>query len=798
MKVECSCGAKYEFEIRPEMRDHPVQFICAACGLDASQFVDGLVRRELGQSGTPAGAPVPAIAASAAPAGLVLESSSEPTRVSGVRLQHTESTTASAGSAAEAETQPHCPRHPSELAAAKCYVCSRPICPKCMELFGYVCSPLCKAKADSHGIKLPIYEGQRSRIEARRWRKMVWASSVTGGVVVLLLGVWFWYAWFGCEPKVIFSTRFPEPAYSGQSAVTGKEKDQLVFLHGPVLARYDLKSGKEIWSRRIIDQKVIDQAVAKQQHATQLLIGKANAEAWEDVPKMPSADKLAREMEREVTAELELHVRGQNVWVTSPEKIVQYDWQTGKTAKEIPIQAGQGEALYRGNELLLVGTGGGKASVTHIDLETGATRTEELGENEAKMVADSGTKTDARSSTPGSVNQASAGLPTGAAPGGGKAMDPATVAAQAQHLSYPEKIALPAMLAANMNQQRALKEMDDAGMHSTTAYATLEALGGYSLVPSKDGFLEFGVKLLESHIVTRSAMKPGSGKSVLDGNISAGRSMEASSDLLNEMQRENGGDLVQEDHSRYQVTVRRPGTDSAWTGEVVGPPKLYPLDSVSVVAADKLIIVLDQANKKLWQSTLSYNVVPGLAALDEESATYGQGPCVERKGSLYVFDQGVLSAFGLKTGDARWRLPSVGIAGLFFDNKDMIYVNTTTASHESLKYSRQIDLSAKVNSVIMKLDSRDGKILWSIPSRGLVNYVSGKFILTAQATIPSDDSESEEEKVPWMRIRRLNPANGNTVWDHFQQRAPLDIAFDQNTIRLVFKKEVQVLRFPSF
>src|SRR5581483_1541024 len=139
-------------------------------------------------------------------------------------------------------------------------------------------------------------------------------------------------------------------------------------------------------------------------------------------------------------------------------------------------------------------------------------------------------------------------------------------------------------------------------------------------------------------------------------------------------------------------------------------------------------------------------------------------PCVERKGTLYVFDQGVLSAFDLKSGDARWRLPSVGIAGLFFDDHDMIYVNTTSASHETLKYSRQIDLSQKVSAVILKLDSRDGKILWSTPSRGLINYVSGRFILSAQSTIPDqdDDTESDEQKIPWMRIRRLNPSDGRT------------------------------------
>jgi hypothetical protein len=276
--------------------------------------------------------------------------------------------------------------------------------------------------------------------------------------------------------------------------------------------------------------------------------------------------------------------------------------------------------------------------------------------------------------------------------------------------------------------------------------------------------------------------------------------MELATEMLNEAQRSNGGDVVQEDHSRYQVTLRRPGSDNAWIGEVIGPPRLYPLDSVNVLAAEKLIIVFDKANKKLWQSTLSYNVKPGLATLDEESSTYGLGPCVEKNGSLYVFDEGVLSAFDIINGSARWRLPSVGIVGLFFDDHDMMYVNTTTATHDRLKYSRQIDLSQKVSSVILKIDSRNGKILWSEESKGLVNYVSGKFILASQSSIPDnpDDSDTGLEKQPWLRIRRINANNGREVWDHFQERAPLDIAFDQNTIRLVFKREVQVLRFPKF
>jgi hypothetical protein len=49
------CGVKSAFEITEEMHHHPVRFACPACGLDASEFVDGLIRQELGQNATPTG-----------------------------------------------------------------------------------------------------------------------------------------------------------------------------------------------------------------------------------------------------------------------------------------------------------------------------------------------------------------------------------------------------------------------------------------------------------------------------------------------------------------------------------------------------------------------------------------------------------------------------------------------------------------------------------------------------------------------------------------------------------------------
>jgi hypothetical protein len=48
-----------------------------------------------------------------------------------------------------------------------------------------------------------------------------------------------------------------------------------------------------------------------------------------------------------------------------------------------------------------------------------------------------------------------------------------------------------------------------------------------------------------------------------------------------------------------------------------------------------------------------------------------------------------------------------------------------------------------------------------------------------------------------LSIKRLNPSNGHIIWEHCQDQCPCDVRFDRNSIRLIFKKEVQVLRFFS-
>jgi len=161
-----------------------------------------------------------------------------------------------------------------------------------------------------------------------------------------------------------------------------------------------------------------------------------------------------------------------------------------------------------------------------------------------------------------------------------------------------------------------------------------------------------------------------------------------------------------------------------------------------------------------------------------------------------------LTAFDPATGNARWRLPSVGIAGLFFDDQGMLYVNSTTASPENIKYSREIDVEQKTDAVFLKLDPKTGRILWKSEPGNFVSYLSGKFIYTYYIHDSGSDPGAAladlagiDRTPSFMRIRRINPANGRIMFDYQQNGAPLYLQFQQNMIGCVFRKGVQVLKF---
>src|SRR5208337_1826696 len=186
----------------------------------------------------------------------------------------------------------------------------------------------------------------------------------------------------------------------------------------------------------------------------------------------------------------------------------------------------------------------GKPVVTHINLTTCETRTEDISAPPPAVATTAksdlpAAKSSGNATAASKRNATKAGLPIGM-PGqdAGKVMDPKKVADQAQHLSYAAKIALPAILAHNMNQARTLAAYDDQpGNGSSPAAADPESAPYTSLIPTKDGFLQFSVKLLESRITTRTALKPAPAKSALNGNLTVSKTTELANEMLNEAQR---------------------------------------------------------------------------------------------------------------------------------------------------------------------------------------------------------------------------------------------------------------------
>lgn len=724
-----------------------------------------------------------------------------------VRLSH--GATRAAATPDVADTR-FCPKHPQQRVTEKCVVCGKGICPKCMQLFGYVCSPHCKEKADLQGIEIPVFAGQRDVVQNREWGKIALIAKLAAALIIVGVGVWIWYAWFGSQPKPSFAVRFEdEPAMSGSSAVC--PEGQIVFLHGSKLARYDLKSKKEVWLRHLVDKKKIADKAAAEVKEMQAEAAKGDR-TW----KIPDVQELTKDLTRAAESSLSLEVRGQNIWVADGGKIRRYDWATGEAKDSVEFNGEFSAAIHRGDELeLREPLEFGRLAITRFNLASGKVSKTEIGdlpkvETPAVATAASKTNKNAKTSTVASKTPTKLTSTPGAKP-----LDPQKLAAAVGSASVPAKLAAPATISVAVQQQRAMKEMEDMdaldeGRFSSKSVSPKEPGREYTrLIPTADGFIQFSTKLLEWRIVERNAMKAAPKKSALEGNVSAASSMEVANELLNEMQRNSGDSVEREDQSRYQVKVHVGGKELPdWEGEFVGKAAVYPQQTVNVVVGGKTLIVLDKSNKKKWESTLSYPLSGGGSYFedDEDALRTGLGPVVERGDTLYIFDQGVLSAFETATGNARWRLPSVGVSGLYFDDQGMIYVNTTTASPEKIKYSKQIDVTDRTDDIVIKLDAKNGREIWKHSMGGTIAHLSGKYIYTMSFIGPLEDNEEISPEMvamgvqtkPYLRIRRINPKNGRVMWDYYQPRGPLDVKIHENTFQVVLKKEVQVLKFLTF
>jgi hypothetical protein len=766
VKIQCACGTKFAFEVEPVNGRMPMNINCPGCNAGALDLANAEIARQLAPTPASPAARItvpPATIRVAAPAAPPPQTTPPPVgvpRVSGGALRiskppssHAPAPAASPDSGEPAQTAALvsaegapslCPRHKNEPALETCRVCGKPICPKCMEQFGYVCSVICRQQAARRQIEVPVYAHQKSVVTARSSmmaRRMIYASIA---MVVLLTGLWIWYTWFARNPKVVYSIAIAKPNYELGDKPAFLPEDfyqligpgRLLSIKNKRLAVFDVAQQKELWS---VPLKAGADAPAKTPPMKTVKNGAgANLVDWE-----------ALYAEDYLWANPRVFATPSDLWVSFPNsrRLDRFDPQTG-AVKEVPIKNKILRVTSADNTLLVISGTDTPQTLTEINLPDGTIQSEDIAANQPAPET--------------------------------KSVQPAAKPGKPA-LSKPKNVPAAPALAA-------LSEEPDADF-SYQATPDFVAAG--------PNVVQFNTKLLEHKVIAHEAMKP-KGKSILEsGNLTAGQSLDATQELLNDQQRERTGGKEEEDVSRYQVTLHRLLAKGIpdWTGEVIGPPEFIPLKTVDLVAAGNSLFVFEKENKKKWEAKLTYRVPSRYSSEEGESAG---APWLETKDALYFADQGILTRFDIANGNVRWRLNSVGVSSIQADQRGKLYVTSTTAGPESIKYSQQINIYNKILPVLMKVDPESGQVLWKVTDTGDECLLSGKFVYATRTWQSIAALRLEDGPDTHFDFTLFSPSSGKEIWNYRRSnRRVIRADVQNNWILLHFSDEVRVLKFFS-
>ncbi len=465
----------------------------------------------------------------------------------------------------------------------------------------------------------------------------------------------------------------------------------------------------------------------------------------------PPRDKSVPDLDEQVRLYPEPHVIAttNDLWILFPGRLVQYDRHSGNAKQQIPLNPPFfGLAQNDGALSMISSDESGQQIMTRVALADGTVKTDPIKFTKATVPPS---------------NSVARPLPAAA---------PALSDTKLGRVFAAAKSVLPA--------NNKPEEWESPGDQFVA--------DGANVVQVK-------MDLLEHKTILRQAMRNQKKKAQVDGNLTAGQSLEAAEEMLNEARRAQTGGEEEEDVSRYQVTLRRwpAGAAPDWIGEVVGPPSFFALKTLNVLVARNIIRVFDKNNQPLWTANLTYSIAPHYS---EDFATEADPPCVESGNTLFVFDQGMLTSFDASTGAVHWRLTSVGISQVQLDGQKHLYVTSTTASPDTIQFSQQVDIASKAGPVILKVDAATGKVLWRTESIGTQCFVSGKYVYIAKAAT-SPLITPGEDPVYYFDLYRLSPADGHPMWDYSQSRQPVQIGVQGNEILIHFKGELQVLKFLS-
>ena len=139
LKIECSCGARFSFDVEPVDGRMPAAVHCPVCQADRTEAANQLIAQNLAGS---AAAAVPRL-----------------------RVQMAASPAPAAEPEVPESVAEYCGRHPASVAVEHCVVRGKPVCMDCMKAFGFLCSIACRNEAKRQKIKVPVFHGQRGVAE---------------------------------------------------------------------------------------------------------------------------------------------------------------------------------------------------------------------------------------------------------------------------------------------------------------------------------------------------------------------------------------------------------------------------------------------------------------------------------------------------------------------------------------------------------------------------------------------------------------------------------------------------------
>jgi hypothetical protein len=217
-----------------------------------------------------------------------------------------------------------CSKHPGNMAAANCFVCAKPICPKCMEQFGYLCSTYCKGQAEARKMKVPVYAGQIFQKKGAEARSHMMLVAAGAAVVALMLGAYVWYWFVGSRPKQAF--RIETMASVPFLHADWISDDQFFAVTPARVALFNSKDGSEVWT--------ID-----------LPKGEINTSKYK-------SDVRGGDDDWDYDFKPIVRLVSKDIWIGLPTRVLRVDGQTGKKKAELILP--QRASDYRQSETHLL------------------------------------------------------------------------------------------------------------------------------------------------------------------------------------------------------------------------------------------------------------------------------------------------------------------------------------------------------------------------------------------------------------------------------------------------------------